>query len=438
MSQAAGFFTNNGPGGFVQTLTGNTGPAVPPLAGNINVVGDGTTITVAGNAGTHTLTISTTGAVADSFVTDSGTATPSAGVLNIIAGLSTFNCGATVEFTGSGNTVELSVTGGISQSTLIGALCGQHNSTGENNTGLGYGALNSGGPGLTGSQNTGVGSSCLFDLQAGEGNCAFGFEAIRNGIPGNFNIAIGNLAAFNWTGGESDNIIISNPGVASEANTIRIGTTGSGDQEQNKCFIAGIGGVNVGSTATVVTEAGDQLGTAVITAGSGISVTPGANTITIAATGGGAKPAFGAYLNTSLANVTGDGTTYVPIVFDTTSFDVTSNYNAGTGVFTVPTTGIYFFQSTITLSGVGAAHINANFTLEWQIPVTNLIFEIANPFAINAFTGLTSLSGSATVHLAAGIQVFMNIQVSGGTKTVGILGFDAGQYFSQFSGYLVG
>jgi hypothetical protein len=43
--------------------------------------------------------------------------------------------------------------------------------------------------------------------------------------------------------------------------------------------------VNVGSTATVVTEASDQLGTAVITAGTGISVSTGANTITIAATG---------------------------------------------------------------------------------------------------------------------------------------------------------
>ena len=48
-------------GGTLNTLTGNTGGAVPPTAGNINVVGDGTTITVAGNPGTSTLTISTIG-----------------------------------------------------------------------------------------------------------------------------------------------------------------------------------------------------------------------------------------------------------------------------------------------------------------------------------------------------------------------------------------
>lgn len=60
MSQSGSYFNNNSPGGFIETLTGNTGGAVGPLAGNINVVGTGS-ITVTGNPGTHTLTISTTG-----------------------------------------------------------------------------------------------------------------------------------------------------------------------------------------------------------------------------------------------------------------------------------------------------------------------------------------------------------------------------------------
>lgn len=42
----------------VSTLKGNSGFPVPPTVGNINVVGDGSTITVAGNPGTSTLTIS--------------------------------------------------------------------------------------------------------------------------------------------------------------------------------------------------------------------------------------------------------------------------------------------------------------------------------------------------------------------------------------------
>ena len=47
-----------GPGDFVQTLTGNSGGAVgPDLSDNINLVGTGG-VTVAGNPGTNTLTIS--------------------------------------------------------------------------------------------------------------------------------------------------------------------------------------------------------------------------------------------------------------------------------------------------------------------------------------------------------------------------------------------
>ncbi len=45
--------------GAILTLTGNSGGAVPPTAGNINVLGSGG-INVAGNPGTSTLTITTT------------------------------------------------------------------------------------------------------------------------------------------------------------------------------------------------------------------------------------------------------------------------------------------------------------------------------------------------------------------------------------------
>jgi hypothetical protein len=100
VSQAAGFLPHNFPGGFVQTITGNTGGPVPPAGGNINFVGDGTTITVAGSPSTNTLTISTGSDVATDYVTDSGTATPALGVLNIIGGTD-------VSTSGSGNTITI-------------------------------------------------------------------------------------------------------------------------------------------------------------------------------------------------------------------------------------------------------------------------------------------------------------------------------------------
>jgi len=59
MSQA-GQFIKGGSSNVVETLTGNSGGAVGPTANNINVLGAGS-ITVTGNPGTSTLTITDSG-----------------------------------------------------------------------------------------------------------------------------------------------------------------------------------------------------------------------------------------------------------------------------------------------------------------------------------------------------------------------------------------
>ena len=82
------------------SLTGNTGGAVPPTAGNINIVGS-VDITVAGNLATNTLTVSAASVTPTSFLTQSGTATPAAGILNIFGsnGITTSASGSTVTVT---------------------------------------------------------------------------------------------------------------------------------------------------------------------------------------------------------------------------------------------------------------------------------------------------------------------------------------------------
>lgn len=58
MSQAGIASDSTGPGADVETLTGNSGGAVPPTGGNINVVGDNSEgIDIVGNPGTSTLTV---------------------------------------------------------------------------------------------------------------------------------------------------------------------------------------------------------------------------------------------------------------------------------------------------------------------------------------------------------------------------------------------
>jgi hypothetical protein len=56
----------------LQTLTGNSGGAVSPTLGNINVVGDGTSINIVGTPGTSTLTATATGTFATPIPVSSG------------------------------------------------------------------------------------------------------------------------------------------------------------------------------------------------------------------------------------------------------------------------------------------------------------------------------------------------------------------------------
>lgn len=85
--------------GTVVSLTANSGGAVGPDGmGNINVVGDGTTINIVGNPGTNTLTASLVGGggAAESFITNvSGPVVPNvSGQVNVNASTSTYTNGS--------------------------------------------------------------------------------------------------------------------------------------------------------------------------------------------------------------------------------------------------------------------------------------------------------------------------------------------------------
>lgn len=259
-----------GGGGVVtETLTGNNSSVhVPPTGNNINIVGDNVGVYVTGVVSGSTLTISLLGGgiATQTFHTDNGTAVPTS------MGAITFNAasqaGASVSFSGASNTVSLNMTD-ANQNTVIGLdTAGGVASSAFNNVVLGYKAANS----LSGSDNTFIGFESGFAVTGGADNVLVGYRA-----------------GYNYNGTEGSNIVISSDtggsGTTGESHVLRLGSNGSGNGQQNKCYVAGVDGVNVGSVATVVTEYSNQLGTAVITAGSGISVTPGANTITIAATG---------------------------------------------------------------------------------------------------------------------------------------------------------
>src|SRR5205807_534179 len=159
--------------------------------------------------------------------------------------------------TGSANTATglealFSNTGG-NNDTANGVNALFSNTIGSANTADGLDALFSN---TTGSFNTADGHTALRQNTTGEGNTANGFRALVRNTTGNGNIALGHNAGENLTTG-SNNIDIFDPGVAGEANTIRIGKQGT----QRTTFIAGISGATVTGTAVVVDSNG-QFGVA--------------------------------------------------------------------------------------------------------------------------------------------------------------------------------
>lgn len=154
----------------------------------------------------------------------------------------TFNAGsqagASVSFNGSGTTMSFNVTD-IDDNTVIGKNAGSAITGASYNTGLGFNAFHA----LTiGSQNVSIGYNSSHLLTQGGNNTAVGYLAFGSLLTGNYNTAVGFQAGDSYTTNESSNIVIGNIGVTGENNIIHIGTQGTGQQQQNVCYIAGITG----------------------------------------------------------------------------------------------------------------------------------------------------------------------------------------------------
>ena len=136
-------------------------------------------------------------------------------------------------------------------------------------------------------------------------------------------------------------------------------------------------------------------------------------------------------LATTVANVTGDNTFYGPIIFDTEAFDLGSNFNPATGLFTVPTTGRYLCCASITLQNLGAAHL----TGEMRLLVDGATYTRSsfNPFSGSA-GGLYTYTFSLPIQVNSTQTLSFGIVVAGSTKTVGVQGNNFGNYsFGSFT-----
>jgi trimeric autotransporter adhesin len=153
--------------------------------------------------------------------------------------------------------------------TATGDNALERNASGNYNTAEGYSALFANVSGkfnvasghyalrnnTSGSNNTAVGDTALQNSR-GSNNTAAGADALSLNTIGANNIAIGFLGGANLTTG-SNNIDIGSNGVAAEANTIRIGTSGT----QTSAFMAGIFNVPVPNGLGIVVDGTGHLGT---------------------------------------------------------------------------------------------------------------------------------------------------------------------------------
>lgn len=200
---------------------------------------------------------------------------------------------ATPTFVGAAGTLTLD----FSLTNLILGNNGSSITSGTSNTGMGFlvsPALTSGADNCafgqqalahatTGSSCTAIGSYSMWTATtAANNNTGLGYATLYALGTGDNNTAVGYNGGVNLTGTDSNNILIGHSGSAGLNATTKIGTSGT----HTSAYIAGIDGVDL-NVAKVVTMASDRLGATTLTAGAGISITPGANIVTIASTATG-------------------------------------------------------------------------------------------------------------------------------------------------------
>ncbi len=391
--------------GFIKTLTGNSGGAIAPVANNINTVGTGS-ITSIGTAGT--ITTQLTGLTNHSVQVGAGTATLTqlsvgtngqvlVGATGADPAFATLTSSdSSISFTAGVNTLSLQVAGGTSVGkTITGNTGGALSPTAGNWNILGTGSITTSGSGstlttqLTGLTNhavlVGAGTATITSV----GPTATIGQVLQSA--GSSADPAFSTATYPLT--TTINQIL----YSSSANTVTGLATAN-----NSVFTTGTTGIPVAtplsSNGQVIIGSGSGAPAAsTLTAGTGITITNAANSITIASVGG--------------------GFTWNDVTTTSASMAVNNGYlsdNAGLVTLTLPATAVQF--SVIRVAGNGAGG--------WKIAQNaNQLIQFGSAAATT--TGITgSLSSTNrydTVELIAvvgGASTQWNVLSSVGNQTI--------------------
>lgn len=319
-----------------QLVIGATGSDPLPA----NITSTGSTIDITNGPGT--INIDTNGAIAETYTTDAGDATPSGGVINILGGTGISTSGATDEVT---ITAE-------NNGDVVGP-----NGTADNVV-----------PSFDGSSGKLLKSSGLTVTNA--------FLALSTGIATSTGFLILNTSGSGagFCAGQYGVLITAD--VFSSYQIILIGINWViGVDATNNNFKTTIGGSSPsnGTTVSSTTTAGERIRPV--------------------------QPAFLVYMDTTVTDVTGDGTAYGPVVFDTEVFDQGTDMSSGT--FTAPVAGRYRFSYSVLVNGgtTITAAVSSLFTSNRQYDQYESVSIAGTTEVICQFSMLVDMDASDTAYV---------------------------------------
>lgn len=142
------------------------------------------------------------------------------------------------------------------------------------------------------------------------------------------------------------------------------------------------------------------------------------------------QPAFLAYLNTSVTDVTGDGTQYT-VIYDTEVYDQSSNFNLATSTFTAPFTGRY--NISVGASLIGGTVMTA---IICRITTSNRVYRVTLPNNAGV-TSTASAVATVLTDMDAADTFTITLQATDtGGKIDDAAGTTGGEIRNWVSGYL--
>ena len=404
-------FTSSPLPNFFETITGDTGGALSPTAGNFNIVSTSTNgIQTTGSGSTLTIAMATPYADGDfefrsaasgatrtvSITNTSDTASSQAKLLTSVAGTSAGD--AWHQFTvGSATSYAIGIDNSDSDQLKITYAASGTATPSDSSPFITYNA--------SGGQIT--------QLKAQTNTTAYILNNTTDGA--------GAQSSFSLKNTVSGGINSANFVVANTADTTARLQGRAEVQTDEQSLGLNLAGVNNAATGTLRMYVGDRAAASL----SANCTAAGEWTYAL-------QPAFRATLSADALNVTGAATAYT-VAYNVESYDQNADYDNTTYTFTAPVTGIYHFDVALFLNGIVAA-------TQIDVKLTNsagtLLQELQRSAGLAiASSGTYASSWPATIKLTAADTVKVVLTVSG--EAGDVVDVQGGTNTSAFAGWLL-